>query len=281
MNLGVILKGLLRRWYILLAGLLLAIGASAGVWLTVPGQYELTSTQLLLPGRSSLPPDSENPLLYIGGLGLAADVVVRATGSQNMVKEIGEQHPGATFEVSRDPTTPGPVILITVRAPNDDEAGVVLDRLMEQTVAVLAELQEKENIPESYRITVITTTRTEQGVPRDRTRLILSGAVGVAMAGASVLLAALVEGIAVRQRAKRVVRERGRHAVESGPQPKGEPISDVAAGSPDPSAEGVVDEQESPKDVVAGGPKSFDEEATVTQEQPESPATLADNQQNL
>lgn len=212
MNLERTIKGLLRRWYVLVAGLLLAVGAFAGVWLSVPAQYERSSTQLLLPGRGSIPPGSENPLLYIGGLGLAADVVVRATGSENMAREIEADHPGVTFKVGRDPTTPGPVVLISVRASTDEQAGVVLDRLMEQTVNVMQQLQDSENISERYRITVLTTTRSDQGIPKDRTRLILSGAAGVAIVGLSVLVAALLEGIAGRRRAKRFSQDPGRHA---------------------------------------------------------------------
>lgn len=229
MNFGETLRKLFRRWYILLAGLLLAVGASAGVWSTVPAQYERVSTQLLIPGSASLPPGAVNPLLYVGGVSLAADVVVRATGSENIARELEEKHPGVTFLVSRDPTTPGPVVLITVRANTDQEAGAVLDRLMEHAVTVIDELQEAENIPVDARITVVTTTKADQGTIHSRTRLILSAGAGLFIAASAVLLAALVEGLAGWRRRRRAVRAEASPAEGLSPSSEDEPPEGITA----------------------------------------------------
>lgn len=203
MNLAQTLRRLLRRWYILLLGLLLAAGAVVGVWMKVPPRFERSSTQVLLPGQASLPRGGGNPYLFIGGLTLAADVVVRAIGSENVVKELEVAHPGIEIAVTRDPTTAGPVILITVGASSDDEAAVILQLLTHRTATVLRELQRDEAIPAKEQMTIVTVTMDEHGTLKDRTRLILSVAAGAGVIALSVLVAALVEGLSGRRGRRR------------------------------------------------------------------------------
>lgn len=194
---------LLRRWPILLAGLILAAVAATGAWLKVPPHFERSSTQVLLPGRASLPERSQNPYLYIGGLTMAADVVVRAVGSENVANEVERDHPGVEVDIRRDPTTSGPVILITVSAPSDEEAATVLGILVLRAGTVLAELQREESIPAAERMSIVTLTTDDHSTLKDRTRLLVSVAAGVGVAGLSVLAAAVVEGLASRRGARR------------------------------------------------------------------------------
>lgn len=241
MNLAQTLRKLLRRWYILLAGLLLAGGAVVGVWMKVPPRFERSSTQVLLPGRASLPQGGQNPYLFIGGLTLAADVVVRAVGSENVAKELAEAHPGIEIEVSRDPSTAGPVILITVGATSDDEAAVVLQLLNQRTAAVLSELQQDEAIPARERMTVVTVTMDQHGTLKDRTRLIVSAAAGVGTVVLSVLVAALVEGLAGR-------RERRRSPAAEAPT--GDGTEEVGEG--DQESQGVAREEPASEPADSG-----------------------------
>ncbi len=241
MNLAQTVRKLLRRWYILLAGLLLATGAVVGVWMKVPPRYERSSTQVLLPGRASLPQGGENPYLFIGGLTLAADVVVRAVGSENVAKELEATHPGIEIQVSRDPTTAGPVILITVGSSSDDEAAVVLQLLNRRTATVLNELQQDEAIPVKERMTVVTVTMDQHGTLKDRTRLIVGVAAGVGSLALSVLVAAMVEGLSGRRARKRsehseasasdeVGASKGEHDSPSSSQASDEPVSESPEG---------------------------------------------------
>jgi hypothetical protein len=203
MNPADTLLRLLRRWPILLAGLVFAAGAAAGAWFTVPPHFERSSTQVLLPGRASLPERSQNPYLYIGGLTMAADVVVRAVGSENVANEIQRDYPGVGVEIRRDPTTSGPVILTTVSALSDDQAATVLTVLAKRAETVLAELQQQESIPAAERMSIVTLTIDDHSTLKDRTRLLVSVAAGIGIAGLSVLAAAIVEGLASRRAARR------------------------------------------------------------------------------
>lgn len=199
MDLGETIRKLLRRWYILLAGMLLAVGAAAGVWLQVSPGFERTASLVLLPGRASLPEPGHNPYLYIGGLTQAADVVVRAVGSKNTLHEITEDFPGTAVEVTRDPTTAGPLIRIAVTAPSDDEAAAVLALLVERTGTELELLQNAELIPDNDRISIVPVTIDAQSEPKNRTRLILSAGAGIAVVGLTLVLAAMLEGLSRRR----------------------------------------------------------------------------------
>lgn len=243
MNVADTFKMLLRRWYILLVGLVLAGGTVAAVWTQVPPRYERTSTQVLLPGKASLPQDGQNPYLYIGGLTLAADVVVRAVGSDNVAKEFDEVHPGVGIQVSRDPTTAGPVVLTSVSATDDEVARIVLQQLTQRTALVLNQLQQAEAIPKAQRMTIVTLTVDEHGVIRDRSRLMFSAVAGLAVVLLAVLAAALTEGIGVRRRRKRA--EHGTEESTSALDPKRALTEDAIPDSAEPESTAAERDQTS------------------------------------
>jgi hypothetical protein len=195
------LRGLLRRWYIVVPGVLLAVSLSAGAWYLVPPGYSRSATQLLIPGESSMP-EGANPYLFLGGLAPAADVLVRAIGSENVMNEMDEAHPGVEIKVSRDTTTAGPIIEIAVTALSDADAENVLELLTERTATVLDEFQDKEKIPAKNRMTVIPVTVDAESVLEQRSRIVAtagSGTIGIVLA---LLLAGLVDGF-VQQRDRR------------------------------------------------------------------------------
>lgn len=202
MNLGSTLRGLSRRWWILVIGLLLAASASGAAFAVAHPTYERSATLLLLPGKGSLPSDSQNPFLFLGGLTFAADILVRATGSENMQHQIELEHPGTSFEVIRDPTTAGPVIRITVTAGSADESEVVLKQLTDEAASALHDLQAAENIGANERITTITVTMDDHATVRNRMRIALSVAAGLAVAGLTVAVSAIAEGLSVRRQTK-------------------------------------------------------------------------------
>ncbi|TQL42020.1 hypothetical protein FB562_2610 [Homoserinimonas aerilata] len=154
MNFSDTLRGLLRRWYIVVPGLLAAAAIAIGAWFAIPPGYNRSATQLLLPGANSIP-EGANPYLFLGGLAPAADVLVRAIGSENVVNDMAEKHPGVEIAISRDTTTAGPIILITVTADSDAAAEEVLTLLVERTATVLEDFQTSERIPADNRMSVI------------------------------------------------------------------------------------------------------------------------------
>lgn len=205
MNLAETLRGLLRRWYIVVPGLILAVAVAIGAWTVVKPAYERTATQLLIPGQLSLP-ENANPFLFLGGLSNAADVLVRAVGSESVVNDILEHEQGVEVQVSRDGSTSGPVVLITVTALSDAQAASVLAAMVDRTGTELAALQDAERIPSGNRITVMPITIDDTSTLQQRDRLVAAVGAGILVAAVAIVLASLVDGLA-RQKRRRPSRE--------------------------------------------------------------------------
>lgn len=199
MNLAETLRGLLRRWYIVVPGLIAAIAVAVGAWNMVKPGYERTATQLLIPGQLSLP-ENANPFLFLGGLSNAADVLVRAVGSERVINDILEDEQGVEVEVTRDGSTSGPVILITVTAPSDAQAASVVATLVERTSTELEALQDTERIPAGNRITVMPITIDDTGTLQQRDRLVATVGAGILVAVITVIAASFVDGLARQKR---------------------------------------------------------------------------------
>jgi hypothetical protein len=195
------LLGLLRRWYIVVPGLIITAAITLGAWFVIPPGYYRSATQLLIPGASSIP-EGSNPYLFLGGLAPAADVLVRALGSENVMNEMAEDHPGVEIKISRDTTTAGPIILIAVTARSDADAKDVLELLVDRTATVLEEFQRIESIPLDDRMTVIPVTIDEQSILQQRSRFL--GVAGAAVGGIvlTLFIAGLVDGLS-QQRKRR------------------------------------------------------------------------------
>ena len=190
MKLADTVRGLLKRWYILFPGLLIAGAIALGAWFAIPPGYNRSATQLMVPGGTSIP-QGGNPYLYLGGLAPAADVLVRAVGSANTLNDVAEKYPGIEIEISRDTTTAGPIILITVTAKTDAAAENVLTMLIDRTATVLDELQAVEAIPEANRMTVIPVTVDEQSVEQSRSRFVTAAGVGIVGTVITLIIASL------------------------------------------------------------------------------------------
>ena len=217
MKLADTLRGLLKRWYILFPGLLIAVAIAVGAWFAIPPGYSRSATQLIVPGESSIP-EGGNPYLYLGGLVPAADVLVRAVGSENTLNDVAEKYPGIDIEISRDATAAGPMILITVTAKTDAAAKNVLTMLTDRTATVLDELQAVESIPEANRMTVIPVTVDEQSIEESRSRFLAAAGAGIV----GILLTLVIASLACAS--GRAPRER-----------------ESARDSDDPNETGVVD----------------------------------------
>lgn len=196
-----ILSALRRRWYLVVPGLVLAAAATFGAWTLAGDDYQRTATQVLLPGASSVPEDG-NPYLYIGGLGQAADIVVRALSSPNVLDPVVRAHPGTDVTVERDPSTSGPVFVITVLAPTDRDAEAAVDSLVATTATVLDELQDEQDISARDRITVMPIFVDDESVVDRKNRLMITAFVAAGSVVIVLALSALADGI-VLSRARR------------------------------------------------------------------------------
>lgn len=211
------LRGLLRRWYIVFPGILVIAGLAIGVWFAVPPGYSRSATQLLIPGETSIP-EGANPYLYLGGLAPAADVLVRALGSENVLNEMEEDHPGVEIKILRDTTTAGPIIVIDVLASTDADAESVLGLLTVRTATLLEQFQREEDIPPENRMSVIPVTVDEQSTLEQRSRILLTAGVAAVGVVLVLLLAGLVDGFA--QQRKRALGDEPPHGHETNEPPE-------------------------------------------------------------
>lgn len=192
------LGGLLHRWYIVIPGLILALAVGVVTWQSVAPVYERSAWVLLLPGRGTIPEGASNPYLFLGGLSPAADVLVRATSSQRVLHDVTSTHPTSDLDVRRDPTTPGPVIQLTVRAETDQEAQDVLLVMLNRTTETLDTLQNEQDTRPQDRITVSTLAQDEVGTVNQRSRLLSSVGAAGAISLLAILLASAIEGLSKR-----------------------------------------------------------------------------------
>lgn len=218
MMLSETLRGLGRRWYIVAPGIVLAAAAAGGAMYLIPPGYERSANQLLIPGADSVP-EGANPYLFLGGLSPAADVLVRAIGSENVLNEVTEEHPGVDIEISRDTSTAGPIIVIVVTASNDTAAEEVLELLVDRTGDVLDDLQDAESIAPDNRVTVQPITVDERSTLQQRSRIIAAAAAGMGVLVLTLLLAGLVDGLSMRRRQRKAAAA-GQQATEA-PIPDG------------------------------------------------------------
>lgn len=228
MNLADTLRGLVRRWYIVIPGLLVAVAVAIAAWQLIKPTYERTGTQLLLPGTASIP-EAGNPYLYLGGLSQAADVLVTAMSSENELGPILEDHPGAEIVVSRDPMTSGPQVLTTVTARSDAEAGEILAAVMVTTEDALDGLQDVDGITAGNRIGIKTITQDTQSTLGQKNRMLGVAAAGLGVVVVTLVTAALIDGMSTRRR------RRGSAAGADEDEP--EPADDAAASDDDTTDE--------------------------------------------
>lgn len=193
------LERLRRRWYIVLPGLVLAVAAAAGAWMTVGPEYERTGTQMLLPGSASLPEGETNPFFSIAGLQLPADVLVQAVSGQNALGQILAEYPGAEVVIERAQGS-APLVKTTVTSGDEAQVTQLLELLMTRNVDTLERLQVDEGVPAASRIAVTTLTVDTTSALRQRNRMLLAAVSGLGVAAATLLLASLVDGLARRRR---------------------------------------------------------------------------------
>lgn len=228
MTLADTLRGLVRRWYIVVPGLILAVAAAIGAYSQISPAYERSATRLLLPGLGTVPEGATNPYLFLGGLTQATDVLVRAVSGDTTIGELVASTEGLDVAVTRDPTSSGPVIQLTVTAATDSDAAMALAALIEQSTETLERLQVEQEVRPVDRITLTTLTASTESTPQQRTRLVISAGAGLVVGVLTLIVASLVDGVARRKRA---------HAGEDGADgervtPEAEDTDDAASGEP-------------------------------------------------
>ena len=185
-------KGLLRRWYFVVLGILLTACGAWFITTVVPPTYKGTARIVLLP-PASLVTAGGNPYLFLGGLEQALSVLSVRLSSGSVGEQVLKGHAGRSYAAEKDPLSPGPIMLITTEAESPQSSLKVLDDVLKVVPQNLDGMQDQLNVPASSRITAMTIVRENDPKidAKSQLRAVLGGAaVGVAM---TVLLTGLLD----------------------------------------------------------------------------------------
>ena len=194
-----LLRGLGRRWYFLVLGLLATAALCVGAMRFVPVDYVAKSSVLLLPSTSTIGTGG-NPYLALGGLQVAADVLARAMTDDTITTQIAPKGGTAEYTVERDTTTSGPMLIVMATDVTNDGAVATLDAALAQAPKLLSQLQSSVGAPSNTLIGLGTITHDTVAEPMIKSQLravILAGVVGVAL---TVFGTNLLDALLIRRR---------------------------------------------------------------------------------
>ena len=180
---------MVRRWYLVLLGLLFSLGAAAGAAVQVGPRYMLVSEVLLLP-PNDVDVHIPNPYLNLDGLSAAVDVVALAAVDPVAMSSMRRQGLDADVVVERDITSPAPLAKVTVLARTPAKAMTAQEILLKQFPTTVSGLQSSAGIPAAGQITtsVVVESRTPTPVRKSQVRyslavLILGGGLTLLLVG--------------------------------------------------------------------------------------------------
>lgn len=148
MDVGRLVRALLRRWLILLIGLIVSVAAAAAVYFQTPSMYQSTSqAMVLLPRTASSPDEATSPFLYMpDGLTTLARVVVLIPNTPEFRRTLAEDGFGAQYEVSVESTAP--IVRFSVEGADPQVVLATRDELMRRFAAELKRVQTEEQVPQ-------------------------------------------------------------------------------------------------------------------------------------
>lgn len=152
MNLAEIWRIILKRWYIAVPMLLLAVGLTAAVDQAIAVQYQSTSMISLLASQQATKgtntlPGTENPFSnFDSSLNDTADFLTRRVNSPTDAQQLATL--GVTGKYSEVlAASQGPFIMLTVQGPSAASTEAQMTTLINYTTQALQTLQDQENVP--------------------------------------------------------------------------------------------------------------------------------------
>lgn len=179
-----VVKTVLRRWYVVVAGLVLTAALGYVAYSSTPPVYEASGTVLLLPPEDQVSAEGiQNPFLQLNNLDVPTSLVVARLNGDEVREQILDQQPDALYEVSTDPTMRGPVVLAQVSAGSPEATIDTLELVLAAAPQALADLQRQQDVPKGDSITSmqLAADLDATAVTRATTRALVA-AVGVGLA---------------------------------------------------------------------------------------------------
>lgn len=203
MYLSELLRSAGRRWYVLVAGLILTAGLVILVLRFIPVGYDVKSSILLLPPQVAVE-ESGNPFLSLGGLEVVAGVLTRSLTDSESVETVAPAEGTATYTVEKDMQVSGSVLEITASDITEEGAFTTLNAVVDLASDRLTALQNDAGAtPESQVQLMVVTDNTvaKLDVASLARVLIVVVAAGLVF---TFLLAIFVDTVARRRKASAV-----------------------------------------------------------------------------
>ncbi len=176
-------RALRRRWYAVIAGLLVTVGLTGAAAALVAPKYEFKATVVLVPPKNPLQ-DGNNPFLSLAGLHDAADVLSRAMIDGAVHDSLVRAGADPNYVVETDPTTAGPLILVTADGATPNAAESTLNLVLARLPVELAEIQRSATVPAGslINVTEISRDQTAKTIRKSQIRAVVAAvAVGFAL----------------------------------------------------------------------------------------------------
>jgi hypothetical protein len=191
-----------RRWYVVVVGLVATMGLGYLAAATSPPTYTARGLVLLVPSKAAVG-HGGNPLLVMDGLTLPASILVAYYQGAAAQTEAADVVPDATYEVSIDESTRGPVIAIDVADPTASGAIKALDYLAQSIPDNLSRLQTDVDAPSESVVSAMPLTMdTEATADTSAATRMRIAALGIGLV-ATLLLTSALDGLLVRRRRNR------------------------------------------------------------------------------
>jgi hypothetical protein len=243
---GDIPRVLLRRWYLVVLGLVGTAGLVLLALRLVAPTYTLTSEVVMLPPVTAVV-TGDNPYLNLSGLESVGDVAAKAVTDDRTKLEVQERFGEVEYGVGLDNSAAAPIIVLRTESESPATTRAVMDFIMTRFENTLRGVQVDAGVaPEAY---VTMKEVTQMDVPKIERKPQLRAAI---VAGAAGLLATLLLTAAVdaglrarsRRRTEREAEEAERDAADTPAPPATATLTDTEAPSrPDADA---VPEKPSP-----------------------------------
>ena len=196
-------RRLLRRWRLVVVGIIATIGLCLAATVLVPAKYTAGAILLLTPPPTTGPNGSPNPYLALGGLQPVADVLARALTSDTTLHDLRAAGLTGTYTVARDPLSDGPILNVTITSRSSDAALRDLGLLVGAAQPRLNDLQATESIPTKDRVSVQAVASATQAKASRKSQvraLVVAAAVGLI---GTALGVTLLDVLLMRRRSRR------------------------------------------------------------------------------
>ncbi|MFZ3415709.1 hypothetical protein [Arthrobacter sp. 3Tela_A] len=188
------LKVIVRRWYLVVSGILFTAVLCWGASQVVPPSYDAQGSMVLMPPPAAVG-DEGNPYLQLGGMSEALDVLVRQANAPAVRDRVLEAYPSATYTIEPDRSTSGSIVVVQATAETEAESLTVLDQAMETLPAVLTRMQDELAVIPVQRIDIMpVVVDAEATLNSKQTLQMLAVTVVVGLSG-TLMFTALADGL--------------------------------------------------------------------------------------